>query len=293
MILVPLSFLPPSILRRFSRFFYFVGGKVAPKIPDLKISLEQWGMKVKPSEYVSMCFTASIFNFIILSILFFFLLPLFDANPFIGILVALLLFLFGFIQQLMYPKLKASKRVRDLERNLIPALQNLVIQLESGVPLFNAIATISDSNYGEVSHQFKLAVRRINAGRQQINVLEDLARDNPSLHFRRTLWQISNGLKTGSNMSSVIRLSIDNLSEEQLIQIQKYGSQLNPLAMFYMMVAVIIPSLGVTFVLVLTSFTNLSSDITKMIFWGLFAVTFFFQLMFIGVLKARRPNLID
>ena len=87
--------------------------------------------------------------------------------------------------------------------------------------------------------------------------------------------------------------STENLSEEQIIQIQQYGSQLNPLAMFYMMIAVVIPALGVTLIMILSSFLGLTPTGTKLIFWGLLSVIFFFQLMFIGMLKARRPNLLD
>ncbi len=293
MILIPFSFLPSNILKRLSRAFYTIGNKISKKIPDLNLSLEQTGIKLRPDEYVSMSLTSTLLFFIIFSIATSIFLIRYDINILVGIVITLIVSIFIFIQQLVYPKIKASKRIRGLEKNLIPALQNLLIQLDAGVPLFNAIATISDSNYGEVAKQFKMAVRKINAGEPQINALEELARNNPSFHFRRTLWQIANGIKTGSDMGSVIKLSIDNLSEEQLIQIQQYGAQLNPLAMFYMMIAVIVPALGVTFVLVISSFVNLSADLTKLIFWGLLIVVFFFQLMFIGVLKTRRPNLVE
>ena len=106
------------------------------------------------------------------------------------------------------------------------------------------------------------------------------------------MWQIISGMETGTDMTDVVKLSIDNLSEEQIIQIQKYGSQLNPLAMFYMIIAVIIPALGITFIIILASFLNLSSTAVKFVFWGLLAFVFFFQLMFIGMLKTRKPNLI-
>ena len=293
MIVIPFSFLPINILRRLSRGFYLIGDSLSKKVPDLKLSLEQAEIKIRPNEYVSMCLTSTVIFFIVFGILTSLVLAKLNINILIGIVILLIVTIFLFIQQLLYPKLKASRRIRGLERNLIPALQNLLIQLDAGVPIFNAIATISDSDYGEVSEQFKIAVRKINAGRPEIDVLEDLARNNPSFHFRRTLWQIANGLKTGSDMGDVIKLSIENLSEEQLIQIQQYGSQLNPLAMFYMMVAVILPSLGVTFILVISSFVSLTTGLTKLIFWGLLVVVFFFQLMFLGIIKTRRPNLLE
>lgn len=293
MIVIPFSFLPPVLLRKLSRAFYWIGDPVSKQIKDLGYSLERSNIELKPKEYVSMCMTASFFFFIVFSGLTALLLSKYKIDPFIGVIIVAIVSLFIFSQQILYPKLTASKKIKDIERNLIPALQNMMVQLNSGVPLFNVLATISDADYGGVSTQFKLAVRRINAGEQQVVVLEDIAKNNPSIHFRRTMWQIINGMKTGSNMSDVIKLSIDNLSEEQLIEIQKYGSQLNPLAMFYMIIAVIIPSLGSTFVMVISSFLSLTPGSTKLIFWGLLIAVFFFQLMFIGILKTRRPNLLE
>ena len=293
MITVPFSFLPPMLLKKVSRAFLAPGSKISKRYGNLKLYLDQAGIKLKPAEYIAMCIASSIFLFIALGIFTYLVLSKLEYDVLAGIAGAFFLSFFIFSQQLMYPKFQANKRIKDIEKNLLPALQNMMVQLNSGVPIFNVMATISDADYGGVSKQFKIAVRKINAGHQQIAVLEDLAKNNPSLHFRRTLWQIINGMKTGSNMSDVIKISIDNLSEEQLIQIQKYGSQLNPLAMFYMIVAVIIPALGVTFIMILSSFLNLTPFATKFIFWGLLAMVFFFQMMFLAVLKMRRPNLLE
>lgn len=293
MITIPFSLLPPALLKKVSRVFLWLGGSISKSFKSMDQELVRSDIKMKPAEYISMCFSSTLFLFIILSIVSSMLLSKLDTNIWGGIIGVFIICLFIFSQQLMYPKLKASKKITDIERNLLPALQNMLVQLNSGVPLFNVLATISDADYGGVSEQFRIAVRQINAGHQQIPVLEELAKNNPSLHFRRTMWQIINGMKTGSNMSSVIKISIENLSEEQLIQIQQYGSQLNPLAMFYMIIAVIIPALGVTFIMIMSSFLSMTPLLTKTIFWGLLGALFFLQLMFMGMLKTRRPNLIE
>ncbi len=290
---IPYAFLPLTLLRKLSRIFLAPARSISKNIKDFDIFLEQSEIKLKPEEYISMSIATTIFLFFMLSIIVSILLVKFNIDILAGLVAVFFVSLFIFSQQMMYPRLKAKKRVRDIEKNLLPALQNILVQLNSGVPLFNVLAIISESSYGGVSEQFRIAVRKINAGSQQINVLEEIAKNNPSIHFRRTLWQITNGMKTGSNMADVIKVSITNLSEEQLIQIQKYGSQLNPLAMFYMIIAVIIPALGVTLVMVLSSFLSLNPLTTKFIFWGLFGFVFFFQLMFIGMLKMRRPNLLE
>jgi len=293
MITIPFSFLPPALLKKTSRIFLWLGDTIGKGLKGMDQELVRADMKIKPAEYISMCLTSTFFLFIILSVVASMVLSKLKTSIIGGLIGVFIISLFIFSQQLMYPKLKSNKNIKNIERNLLPALQNMVVQLNSGVPLFNVMAAISDADYGGVSDQFKIAVRKINAGNQQIPVLEELAKNNSSLHFRRTMWQIINGMRTGSNMSSVIKISIENLSEEQLIQIQQYGAQLNPLAMFYMIIAVIVPALGVTFIMIMSSFLNMTPLLTKTIFWGLLAGLFFLQLMFMGMLKTRRPNLID
>tara|TARA_B100000315_G_scaffold158098_1_gene146774 strand:- start:311 stop:895 length:585 start_codon:yes stop_codon:yes gene_type:complete len=192
-----------------------------------------------------------------------------------------------------YPKLVASRRIKGIEINLLPALQDMYIQLNSGVPLFNILMNISTSDYGGVSLEFSKAVREINAGRSNLEVFELMAIRNPSILFRRALWQLASGMKEGSDISTLIHEVIQSIADEQVMQIQRYGGQLSPLALFYMLIAVIAPSLGITFIIILSSFIALSELATKAIFYGLLIVTIFFQLMFLGMIKTRRPTLMN
>jgi len=205
--------------------------------------------------------------------------------------IAIVFTLFGFFQQLYYPKLISSKRTRSIEVNLMPALQNILIQINSGVPLFETLVAIANSNYGELSLEFKKAVKKISAGEDAIIALDEIALNNPSIFFRRTIWQITNGLKAGGDIAKVLKEVTRALSEEQIISIQKYGSELNPLAMFYMLMAVIMPSLGITFIIIISSFISLQEKVTKLIFLGMFLLVLFFQIMFIGLIRSKRPAL--
>ncbi|MBU1632121.1 MAG: type II secretion system F family protein [Nanoarchaeota archaeon] len=175
----------------------------------------------------------------------------------------------------------------------MPALQDFSVQINAGIPLFNILVNIAHSNYGEVSNEFKIIVKEINVGVPQVKALEESALKNPSIFFRRSLWQIINGLKAGSDMSTVIQEAINALSEEQILQIQVYGGKLNPLAMFYMLIAIIVPALSVTFIIILSSFLSFSEFLTKTIFYSILTATTFFQIIFLGIIKTRRPNLLS
>ncbi len=291
MMKIPFSVLPPKKLYQYSRYFRGVAQRFERKLPVMQINLNQAESSINAIDYISMSLAASSVMFFVFLLL---LLPgLKMGAGFVGILFfSAILTLFVFFQQLSYPKLVASRRVRLIEQNLLPALQDMYVELNAGVPLFNILVNVSNGHYGEVSNEIGKAVKEINSGADQINALEDLAVRNPSLLFRRALWQIVNGMKTGADIGGLIGDVISSMADEQVTQIQKYGGQLSPLALFYMLIAVIAPSLGTTFIIVLSSFIALGEGTVKIIFYGILIVTIFLQIMFMGMIKARRPTLL-
>jgi len=167
-----------------------------------------------------------------------------------------------------------------------------MIQLNSGIPMFNIMANIASSGYGELSVEFRKAVTKINAGMPQLKVLEDLGDNNSSPYFRRTLWQLSNGMRSGSDISAVIDESIRFLNQEQLLQIQSYGNKLNPLIMFYLLVTIILPALGITFLIIIASMLGLNQNSVIGIFVGMFIMVVIVQTGFLGIIKSIRPSLL-
>lgn len=268
--------------------------KAQDKEGFLKDNLRYCNTSLKPSEYMGICFRKFLFNLAFTSI--FSLVILFLANvgnfiPF-GLGVGLLFSGFIFFLQLGYPKSYASKKEKDVERNLISTLQDMLVQIKSGVSLYNVISNLSNSDYGSASEELKKAVNKIAAGVSAIHAIESLIRENSSEYFKRVLWQISNGLRSGSNMDLVLEDSIKNIQKEQSLQIQTYGNKLNPIVMFFMLVAVIVPSLGITFLIILSSMIGLPSSTLKMVFIGVFVFIMLIQVMFLGIIKSKRPSLL-
>ena len=193
----------------------------------------------------------------------------------------------SFVYIIFYPRLIITRKVKDLEMNLLFALRHLLIQVKSGVPLFDGLVSVSNGNYGLVSKEIKECTKKISTGLEQTVALEELALKNPSINFRRVLWQITNAIKSGADLGNTLDAIVNNLSEEQKVAIRRYGSQLNPLAMMYMMLAVIIPSLGITFLIIFSSFSGVS--VAEPMFIVILFALAFFQFSFIGVVKSRRP----
>ncbi|MFH1721265.1 MAG: type II secretion system F family protein [Candidatus Altiarchaeota archaeon] len=211
-----------------------------------------------------------------------------DIMLVIGALMGVLSFLFI----LNYPKMIISKRINDIDRHLLFALQSMQVLIQGGLPVFNSMVTIGMGQFGAISAEFQKITEKVKTGESMAGCVEDLAKRNPSQYFSRVCWQISNSLKSGSSLAEDLALAAEFLIQEQFIEIKRYGSQLNPLAMLYMMVAVIIPSLGITVLIVISSLPVSNLPITETTFWVLLFVTFILQLVFAGIIKSRRPSIL-
>jgi len=289
---IPLTFASTEILKKRSKVFYsLLREKGKSKLDE---NLKSCGVDLSRKEYIAICIRTFLYALVILYLVSATVLLVVGNSYFYlwSIGLSLVFSLFIFFSQLVYPQTFVAKRQRNIEKNLLSALEDILVQLSSGVPLFSVLVNISDSDYGELSEEFKKAVKKINAGSPEQEVLEELSEKNTSVFFKRTLWQISNGLNAGSDMTFVIRDSIKSLNEEQMIQIQNYGNKLNPLMVFYMLIAVIVPSLSVTFLTIISSMINLPEFTTTLAFISLFVLVVFIQIMFLGLIKSRRPSLL-
>ena len=286
---IPFTFLNLEVLKKRSETFVrFTKGK-----GKLNEYLTSCGVDLDRAHYLAICYYFLIVYFLIFSVMFTLLFGILSLRYFYlyGEGLALLISGFIFMNQVNYPRIFSLNKSRNIEKNLIPVMQDVLVQLNSGVPLFQIILNIANSDYGEVSEEFKKIVKEINSGTPQIEAIEHSGKINNSLYFRRVLWQMSNAMRSGGDISIVIKEGVKNLIAEQSIQVQSYGSKLNPLIMFYMLIAVILPSLGITFLIIISSMLNVSGDMLKILFIAIFVTVAFIQIMFLGLIKSRRPSL--
>jgi flagellar protein FlaJ len=294
---IPFTFSETEVLKRRSKYFLRFTRKRGKGINN---ALKNSGEKIDGPQYFSICYRNFLINLLILSVIItsiiglagYFLRYTLLNFSFYGLGISLVFSIFIFFVQINYPKLFTLNKSRNIERNLISSLQDILVQLNSGIPLFKIMMNISESDYGEVSQEFKKITKEINSGVSQIEAIENNIKNSPSNYFKRVLWQISNGMRAGSDMSTVINEEIKNLGKEQAIQIQNYGSRLNPMIMFYMIIAVILPALGMTFLVIISSMIGIQETMIKAFFIIAMIFIIFIQIMFLGIIKFRRPTLI-
>ena len=297
MAVIRIPLLDSTVLRTTSRVFIGIGAILMHIFPNMKSELEQSGIrdqyKIDSREYMAFIFFMSSLFFVGVGGLITTILVSGNADlPLLGPVIGGFIGLMFFLYLMFYPHRIVSARVKKLERNLLFALRSMLVQIRSGVPVFNAMASIAMGNYGAIADEFKTVVEKVNSGEPVVEVLEELAKRNPSIFFRRALWQLVNSMKSGSDVGKNLEDMIRSLGKEQLVEINQYKSTLNPLAMMYMMVAVIAPSLGITMIIILSFFPGMEALSDEKVFYGLLVGVIFMQFIFLGLIKSKRPNLI-
>lgn len=279
------------IARRLAKPFLSLSDLISRLSPNLPVLLKQAEMDIEAREYVSIAVFTGIFWFLIVFSTIFLLASVLATSTFmaINLIASSIISLLFFFYLLMYPKLVVIRKLKDLDRNLLYGLRDLSVQIKSGVPLFDAMVSISRKDYGRLSEEFRDCVKRVSTGASTTDSLEEMALKNPSLNFRRSIWQMVNSIRSGTDLGKTLDTVVNAVSNEQRIQIKKYGSQLNPLAMMYMMLGIIFPSLGITFLVIMSSFSGL--PVTELLFWSLMIVLIVFQFAFVGIVKSRRPSI--
>lgn len=205
----------------------------------------------------------------------------------IGLASLPLITFMSFITFVNLPNIQARKRTRKLEKDLPYALRDILIQIESGIPLYHAMKTATEG-YGEASEELTRIVKDVDGGKSMVTALEESIVRNPSEQYRRAMWQLTNSIKSGTDVSTTLSSIVDSIIKDQKLRIEKYGKELNPYILVYLLIAVIGPSLGITGLIVLSSFTGTSIDrsLYIMIIFGLLVA----QVFFLNLVKSKRPE---
>ena len=263
--------------------------KIAQSFPTLKLSLLQAGMNLEPHLFVKRSLVSAFYLAFALSLAAG--LVLFKSQPGLLPLVAIafpVLFFLAFMFFMNSPKVKAKKRVKEIDKEVVFAGRFLLIELSSGVPLFDALSNVAKS-YKAIGKYFQEIIDRVEVGKPIDVAINEVMELTPSDNFRKIIWQIMNSLRTGADVSTALRSIVEQISREQIIEVKNYGKKLNPMVMFCLMIAVIVPSLGVTMLSLMSSFVGIQISTSHLwiIAFGVGVV----QLGFLMSIKSSRPGL--
>ncbi|MBI2660201.1 type II secretion system F family protein [Candidatus Woesearchaeota archaeon] len=260
--------------------------RVASFYPKLKTELKIAHLPYTSIQYVNRSLKAVSLYSLLFTILFFFVLQ--KAKLSIAFLVPafFVLFILLFQYSLLTIRAKIRKREREVNKEVLFVGRYLLVKLYSGRPLLNALIETAESR-GIASKYIKEIVDDIGTGSTIEDALNNAMIYSPSDKLRRILFHINNALQLGINVTKPLESVLEEITREEELEIRKYGKKLNTLVIFYMLGAVILPSLGVALFIVVSSFINLSIGLEDLLIFTLFIVML--QFIFITLFKSIRP----
>lgn len=293
---IPLMLLPLSACPTIGSRFRGIGVKILSFYPSVKYDLRSIGITFAPENYCAVSFfSAGIWGVIVA----FFLGLIMSRSPLFPQTLKLLLPLFLFaivtifflLLHLFYPRMIAKNIAQRIDRELIFAMRDLLIQLSSGVPLFNAIENVSRSNYGYVSREFSTVAMHVKGGASLLEEVEAMAVRTQSEYLKKTAWQMATAIRSGSNMTSTIKGVVKMLVDYQFSLTKSFNAELNFVVLIYLMVSSVLPTIGTTVLVIFSVFGMLG--VTPEVFMLLVGLSFVGQAAVIGYVRVKRPNLFD
>ena len=286
--ILPFSILPPKAPYELASIFFTPASYSLVLFPSLELDLARASYDIRPVIYAAASLANAVVNFIIAILVVDGMGSLLHKEvTLIGLGLGIVLFVATYFTCLIYPQVVGLRYQSEIDSELVPATRKILIQVRSGVPLYNAILSAS-SDHGAASKEFERVVLKLNAGMPEADALSDASSSSPSQKFRKVAWQISNALKVGSDIGVALSSILEELEADRTEQIKRYAQELSPLTMVYMVAAIILPSLGVTMLIVIGSM--LSLPIPKQILIVVFVVMVLFQMVFLNFAAGRRPR---
>jgi len=248
-------------------------------------------MKESSYHFVQKSLLGAMYISATISLLMFMMMDKFRGRDPVNLLITFGIFAIGFLLVFLFllnaPTVYIRKRQTEIDKEVLFAGRYLLVKMQSGVPFFNALTDASQS-YGVSSKYFKEIVDDIQMGTPIEAALDKAVDYNASHKFKMILWQMTNALKTGIDTTGSLKAVLDEITKEQIIEIKKYGKKLNSLAMFYMLIGVVVPSLGMAMFIIVTSFVSIQIKLTHLM--TIVMMLAFMQFMFLSMFKSIRPN---
>ncbi len=260
--------------------------------PNLAIELKQAEYDVKLIDFISISLFVSFFYSLLLSFAFYLVIAAFSSIGVKTITLTAIIFVILFASILMNllssPRLYLLSKARAIDESLLFALRHILIKVKSGIPLFNSIVGVAYGSYGAVSKEFRKFVKDVQGGESEISAFEKLSFYNPSSFFRRFVWQMTNSLRAGGDISQTLEVIVKSIEDDRYIKIKEFSNRLSPIALMYIMFTIIIPALGTTFLTVFSSFFG--GKIPNYIFYFIPIIVIISNLFFMMVIQRSRPR---
>jgi pilus assembly protein TadC len=166
--------------------------------------------------------------------------------------------------------------------------RRLLIQLESGKSLINALIDIGTKQSGQKNPLSRLAYT-LYMGKPLEEAINEAIQYSTSDTMKRLFMQIRNSLRTGSDLKHTLQVTLEEITREKIVEFETFGKKLNSMGMFYMIFGTIMPSLGVIVFVLGLALLGINISIIELMAFLVFILPV--QLLFILIFSKMRPEL--
>ncbi len=287
----PLLVFPWEVATRIERGFRQVAIYLLRVVPFLEHDIKSIDRNLSPRVYVMNSLLSSFAFGIVVGIAVFLIFGINLFEKFIAGFGAFLYVSFSvFMINVIFPKLKIRDIANAINKELGFAIRDLLIQLKGGVSLYEAMISIAEGGYGELSKMFKRVIFLVNSGYTDSAALQKVALESKSDFLRKIIWQLANGVEKGGNLSSLlesISTYIDRYNERT---IKSYLSTMNMVILIFFLIGITLPSLGIVFLVVLSSVGGIPLDIFTLML--MLFVSLFMQATILYYIRSLKPPIL-
>lgn len=257
---------------------------------DIAVDLYRANMIMTASEYIAYSTGISV----IVAVLFSLLITLFIAtfNPVlapIGLALIIPLFFMTLLLMKIQPKSKVKSRSDSFSRELPFALRHMATQLSSGSGLLETMRSISRSDYGVLSEEFKRGILEIDRGASIEEAYERMNLRIESEGLKKASRQIISTLRTGGNLANTLKLIAEEISNEMRMKLKDFIQILNTFALMFMFLVIVAPVLMTTLVIAI-GIAMKSLPIAPPLMWVLYSAFFGGSLYLSFMVKRFEPK---
>lgn len=205
---------------------------------------------------------------------------------FLYILIFIALFYGLYIFNLKKLDVKIYHLQRNLDREVLFAGRYLLLKFNSNVPILQTMYDAS-SSYGVSANFFKGIVAAVSAGTPLEEALEKARKHTPSERFKRILYPIIVSLKTGSDVTKTLEETLKTIRESLMTEVKGYERKLNTIILLYLVIAVIMPSLGFAIAMILLTFIGI--EVNSLLIGLVLLILAVLQYFFVMWIRSVKP----
>ncbi len=259
---------------------------LAKYFPLLEPSLKAARMSHTPGNYLKRCLISSLSISLALFLFLGILSLTFGLKLWFALSFFIVFLVFFFFYFFNIPKFNVLRSEKVIESEIVSAIRFLIMELKSERSLYSAMDNTS-KNFALTGIYFDEIINGVRLGKTLEKSINEAVEICPSPHLRQVYWQLLNSLQTGADITDSLENLLDDIVEKQKIKVEEYGRELNALSLFYMMISIIIPTIGFTIVTAVLTFIGIKISLALLL--SAWVTLSLIQYFFLIMSSYRRP----